>query len=1224
MTKKKPSPQNRIWEKERRDRLNQTFDNLSKLLPEYEPATQLSKIEILQRAVEYVEKLQNKIKAFLEERDALLKKHVDELEERLQVLIARNEDLAALLKKANINVPPCKLGPISGKDSPVEKLIPAAVQSTKLDEKLPSKSLIDVDAVDPGAKTESTSIQTVSVSSSVITTTASSNVVPITGITSNVAPAVTNAATVASVPVIVSSSVPSACLVVANNHIVGTLNQANVNVTPALLPTPIMATGVIISNNGNLLQMPLAVPSTSSLLIVSNEDVRSKLSLRKTRGSPSKSASAKGNSLHKGKFTIKSIEVIPGRIVNGKIPIPPLKRPAAPIGKGNKEKRKRQRKRKSSEHAVNQEEAEAKKVKIDDKKEEGVKDDEKANNQAETNSKESPPANSIAQIQEDDAAQVDDRASSLEMNLDQGDLSADIFANLQVPDEETDGNQGSLSPTAAYLMNFPLVSTGGKASGIHVECSNEPEATECIEGDKKASLQTTENNLLLDNFSSYFTPSIYGTLDNVTHPVSDVTPSTSAGALTSFSTIYQSIDSMLEHKPSRVTASSDCRYNSTPFTFTLTSTSNSAPTQSYDYRHSSSTGYFYSTTTSTAKPMDDFCLLKPSIATEFTFSLTSTIQSGPKTVQSQYTNSTIFSSTVTTPSYSIYGSQTKSSKTANYNANYIPEAAKSEQAQTPKKYDILEAEKPATNFTFSLTSTTKTNAKYSYPAIVTSCSTYTTPYATTSASSYAKVEDCLYKSSKTSTSHNPYKTPPKQKPNHYSSLGVTQPNVHNQAASHSQTKYDVNWMASQDPKPSVNNQDYSQHLPSFDFNGAPTHSYQTNIDLSRKSDIFFAHPSGEDNLMTWSPNKLTNILNDTNSSYYPSTTTSLPSLQGDLALNGPSTTTKSSNNLQRKANDTSSTFLSVQQLVDQPRKSSTNNKSYNSTYSNFYTNQKPLNNNYSAEALIGSSTGSSTKKEKFYTDTSYNTYGTFQTDSTSGAGLSFNFDYSSDYSKNYNYGCQQNYMPSFVDNGYSLSTVPSATVTTLSSSFPTTTCYSSYSHSSDRKQPSSSSTNYYQNSYQPDIPYYVPSPEKRSHTSSKSRKQPKQSQSHDFTSLPNILPSAPPLSTLSEDPLFYNPISVTTTTSYQQLPPYQSNLPNYSFGSQPYQPSSSLSSSVAVGVSSSSTLTNFNLSTICPEISEKSGGSGSGLASHGHGTAVATVTGGSTIARHPIAGVGGW
>uniref|UniRef100_A0A1S4J8R1 Uncharacterized protein n=3 Tax=Culex pipiens complex TaxID=518105 RepID=A0A1S4J8R1_CULQU len=89
MTKKKPSPQNRIWEKERRDRLNQTFDSLAKLLPDYEATTQLSKIEILQRTIEHVEKLQDKIKAFLEEQDELLKKHVDELEERLQALIAR-------------------------------------------------------------------------------------------------------------------------------------------------------------------------------------------------------------------------------------------------------------------------------------------------------------------------------------------------------------------------------------------------------------------------------------------------------------------------------------------------------------------------------------------------------------------------------------------------------------------------------------------------------------------------------------------------------------------------------------------------------------------------------------------------------------------------------------------------------------------------------------------------------------------------------------------------------------------------------------------------------------------------------------------------------------------------------------------------------------------------------------------------------------------------------
>lgn len=1206
--------QNRIWEKERRDRLNQTFDSLSKLLPEYEPATQLSKIEILQRAVEYVEKLQNKIKAFLEERDALLKRHVDELEERLQVLIARNEDLAALLKKANINVPPCKLGPVlSGKDSPVEKQEASKTDASKQDKKHSSKSKSDAETKVLCDRTETSSIEPVPVSTSVIKT--NGDIIAATK-TDTIAVSVANSVVPAKIPVVASTSVPSSCLVVANNHIVGTLNQSNcVNVTSALLPAPIMATGVIISNNGNLLQMPLAVPSTSSLLIVSNEDVRAKLSLRKTRGSNSKATSSKGSSLRKGKLTIKSIDVIPGRIVNGKIPIPPLKRSTPPTMKSKKETRKKRRKRKASEHKEDENVTDMKKVKLDDKKDETVKNIEQATKESETKTQ---PTQDITPIQENETTQVDDRASSLEMNLDQGDLSADIFANLQVPDEEADGNQGSLSPTAAYLMNFPLVSTGGKASGNHVEGSNEAETTECVDGDKKASLQPTDNTLLLDNFSSYFNPSIYGTLDNVVQPIPE-TPTTSVATSTNFSTIYQSIDSMLEHKSSRATVASDCRYNTTPFTFTLTSTSNSVTTQSYDYRQSSTSNYFYSPTPNTSKPIDDFSLLKLPTVTEFTFSLTSTIQSGPKTVQSQYTHSTNFSSTITTPSYSIYGAQTKSSKAANYNSNYIPDVSKLEATRTPKKYDFLEAEKPATSFTFSLTSTTRTNPKYTYPPAVASSSAYTTPYVTTLASSCAKIEDCLYKSAKPSSSvnNNMYKTPPKQKVNHYSTVSTTQSTFSNHTSTQSQSKYDVNWMASQDPKPTSNNQDYAQILPSLDFNATPSHSYQTNIDLSRKSDIFFAHPSGEENLVTWSPNKLTNILNDTNSSYYPSTTTSLPSLHGDLALNCPLTSSKLTNH-QRKPNDSSSTFLSVQQLVDQPRKTSTIHKNYSSC-SNYSTNQKPLNNNYSAEALIGPSTGSSTKKDKYYTDPSYNTYNTFPSDTNSAPSLSFNFDYSADYGKNYNYSCQQNYMPSFVDNSYGLPAVPSTTLTTPSStSLPITTCYSTYGYTSDRKQLPSTSTSYYQNSYQPEIPYYVSSTEKRSHASSKSRKHHKQPPLNEFSPFPTILPTAPPpVPTLPEEPLFYNPITTATTSAYQQLPPYQTMLPNYSFGStQPYQ--SPVPTAQATG--SSSTLTNFNLSTICPEINEKSGGS---AANNGPGP-VATVIGGAVSSRHAIAGVGGW
>lgn len=57
--------QNRTWEKDRRDRLNITFDKLSKLLPEYQPKLTFSKIEILQKSINYIENLREKIKDLL-------------------------------------------------------------------------------------------------------------------------------------------------------------------------------------------------------------------------------------------------------------------------------------------------------------------------------------------------------------------------------------------------------------------------------------------------------------------------------------------------------------------------------------------------------------------------------------------------------------------------------------------------------------------------------------------------------------------------------------------------------------------------------------------------------------------------------------------------------------------------------------------------------------------------------------------------------------------------------------------------------------------------------------------------------------------------------------------------------------------------------------------------------------------------------------------------------
>lgn len=52
---------NRAWERDRRERLNNTFEYLAKLLPEYDPKITFTKIEVLQKTIAYVEELKEKI-----------------------------------------------------------------------------------------------------------------------------------------------------------------------------------------------------------------------------------------------------------------------------------------------------------------------------------------------------------------------------------------------------------------------------------------------------------------------------------------------------------------------------------------------------------------------------------------------------------------------------------------------------------------------------------------------------------------------------------------------------------------------------------------------------------------------------------------------------------------------------------------------------------------------------------------------------------------------------------------------------------------------------------------------------------------------------------------------------------------------------------------------------------------------------------------------------------
>jgi hypothetical protein len=59
------SSKSRVWERDRRERLNLSFNNLSSLLPNYDPASTLSNAEILQKAANYIHELQQENRSLL-------------------------------------------------------------------------------------------------------------------------------------------------------------------------------------------------------------------------------------------------------------------------------------------------------------------------------------------------------------------------------------------------------------------------------------------------------------------------------------------------------------------------------------------------------------------------------------------------------------------------------------------------------------------------------------------------------------------------------------------------------------------------------------------------------------------------------------------------------------------------------------------------------------------------------------------------------------------------------------------------------------------------------------------------------------------------------------------------------------------------------------------------------------------------------------------------------
>ncbi|XP_049538894.1 mucin-5AC-like [Anopheles darlingi] len=1233
MTKKKPSPQNRIWEKERRERLNKSFEDLQRLLPDHDPNATLTKIEILQKAIELIGKLQKKIKDLIDECHDPLKEHVHEQDNRLQKLLARNDELIGLLRKAKVTIPPCKYtieeqnerqhqqteekenGKTDGK-----RRKPAGSKKQSVIKKKPAPTITP----SSGPVTDGLALSQLN------------NVTPpSSGVVSD--PSV---ATSAPCPAIVTSALRN-----LNGPSVITGGGVSVSVTPALQPAPIMTTSVLITNNGRLLQMPLVTPP-ASLLIVGNEDVRAKLNLRK-RSHSSATGGVKGRPPKMGRFTIKSIDVIPGRIVNGKIPIAPLPRPvkrpivnepttAARVGTTKLQKRLRHNSTKKTRKGKTRVKSGSDPAAGDNKKEKleqtslvnASSDVLQSNTQVKALTDQNPIATDTTsggdqQRGLEDTTKVPQREAgtashadlahhpTTELGLTHTDLEEDLFANLQAMPSDSDTHRdangdGPLSPTAAYLMNFPLVAGGGKAAGNHLTEPCDDENDECSPGGQPTNTRTVEqenakkssdsyndstgNGVMADNYASFFN---YNPMDVATGeagsvPITTISSSSntnrdSGGLTTNYATNYQSIDTMLEHRPVLPNLvgttsqsetvppdTSSTSSSATTFTFTLTSTTTSTPVTTQP--HSTAANHFY--TPSKASVVADGstnCPVnrKPPPVTpiEFTFSLTTTTAAPPRTVQSQYTNSTILATTMTTPSYDTYGYYHKTpTKSSSYSStfNAILDPLLTNCGNT--NGDNISTEKPATSFTFCLTSTTKTQPSYTQSA---SSIATAQPTQIFSESNVPKVSVRQQQSVGGALSSHKMKdgTSVRSTNDNYES------DFHLQQTQQHQSKYDVSWMAegrqeykssdhvsivTQSHTTSYNQYNHlQQHQPqsqqnqqqqqysqqsqqqigyeytsqlinsSIDYAIPSATGYGANFELNhphnqnpnRKSDIFFAHPVGDEGVATglagtWSsPSKLHD-----NSYFVPPVTLPVVS-NGGIELNTSSASCKQASSSVRKAQQasaqqestgsisgTGSSFLSVSQLVDQSNKVYSNNNASvqgnlpSSVSGTSCQQHKPPNNSYSAEALIGNTTYNTSnsasdsseavhgRKDKLYDyGCSGNApIGELIANPSNAATIPFNFDGyttpTTDYSKSYNFSNQ------FLDggNGYgSLTTAtPSGTATGSGLYYGKTTAASSqgsYFHPAAGNNFSSTGSNYHAIPAAPTVngdgfpSYYLPS-----------------------------------------------------------------------------------------------------------------------------------------------------
>ncbi|XP_031339353.1 uncharacterized protein LOC116167898 [Photinus pyralis] len=618
MTPRREPKKCREWEKIRRDKLNNAFSVLSKLLPNHDPALTWSKVDILHRATEYIEELQVKLKNVLTTEGVNKTKRceVKMLYGRVKKLLLRNEQLCKLLKDASITIPSGygvknfkdprrwanRITQEEAKEFQKEELQKENKERTvkkkkktttvankhqrkvnrkaKLAPKKPPVIRLQLSNIIPLANPQP--LPKVSNRPCFIITNKPTLNLPL-GLQQNgkakASTVVTNSNSlttpkVASVikPPLSTTTLPKVSSQTLNKLGPGTLILANGNIVPILPPSAVLPSPTILTNptpiilkpppaNTTLIVMPPATSATSATKSVAiNNNVTIHPRIRpKPITCTTQSNKVPIPAIPRFKETItekvitkkKEVEnktnkktkrkVANNQFPNKKSKPAPVNKPQADENKENKVENPAVSANESEivekEPPVNKENAPEEVPGVNEEKMDTVEQSEivapviedKTTEEVQDSipKEKDPPVEAPAKSQEQDKINTPPptTTSELAVNLNHSELSNDIFSTLQVPIGGQ--NPESTSPTAAFLLAFPLVSslTGVKVTEVIEEENSDSrhgtptllqigtmETTKTTQSVNAESL--TPNLLNLDNFSFFSANNFYPSFDN--------------------------------------------------------------------------------------------------------------------------------------------------------------------------------------------------------------------------------------------------------------------------------------------------------------------------------------------------------------------------------------------------------------------------------------------------------------------------------------------------------------------------------------------------------------------------------------------------------------------------------------------------------------------------------------------------------------------------------------